>query len=66
MCEHENTTYTSKIDHFCISNSFCDKCGDCYILDEFHSDHAAVNITLSVAIPHIHIDKQAVCKGCLV
>ncbi len=59
MCERENTTYTSKIGHFCINNILFDKVGDCFILDEFHSNHAVVPITLSVAIPHININRQA-------
>ncbi len=51
MYEWGNETFTSKLDHFIVCKYLCDNIGECFIIDEFYSDHAAVKISISVAVP---------------
>ncbi len=60
MCERGNETFTSKVDHFIACKSLCDNIGECFIIDEFYSDHVAVKMSISVAVPHIDISNDVI------
>ncbi len=60
MCEQGNVTFTLKVNHFIVCNSLCDNIGECFIIDEFYSDHAAVKMSISVAVPHIDISNDVI------
>ncbi len=58
MCVKDGVTYTSKNDHFYVSNNLCKHIVECFINDDFVSDNAAVKATLSIAVPHNIINSQ--------
>ncbi len=60
MCERGNETFTSKVDHFIVYKSLCDNIGECFIIDEFYSDHGAVKMSISVAVPHIDMSNDVI------
>ncbi len=59
MCVKHAATYSSKIDHFVVSNNVCNNVVKCVINGEYCSDHAAVKATLSIAVPHKAINSQS-------
>ncbi len=58
MCERDNVTYTSKIDHFIVNSNSCDKIDNCFIIDEFYSDHAALKMAITIPVPHTNVNKE--------
>ncbi len=58
MCKDENVTYTSQIDHFIVNSNLCDKIDNCFIIDEFYSDHAAPKISITISVPHTNVNKE--------
>ncbi len=58
MYERDNVTYTSKIDHFIVNSNLCDKIDNCFIIDEFYSDHAALKMSITIPVPHTNVNKE--------
>ncbi len=60
ICKQGNETFTSKVDNFIVCKSLCDNFVECFIMDEFYSDHAAVKMSISVAVPHIDMKNEVI------
>ncbi len=58
MCECDNVTYTSRIDHFNVNSNLYDKIDNCFIINEFYSDHAALTMSITIPAPHTNVNKE--------
>ncbi len=60
MCERVNETFISRVDHFIVCKRLCDNIGECFIIDEFYSGHAAFKMFISVVVPHIDMSNDVI------
>ncbi len=58
MCERDNVAYTSNIYHFIVNSNLCHKIHNCFIIDEFYSDHAALKMSITIPVPHTIVNKE--------
>ncbi len=51
-------TPQTNIDHFIVNSNLCDKIDNCFIIDEFYSDHAALKMSITIPMPQTNVNKE--------